>query len=93
MFGSHCISHWATTQTTLSLSSTEAELHGIGKGISHALGLKSLYADLGKRFDLRIHPDATAAIGIARRRGLGKTHRLQGLMHPGQSPQQGSQVG
>ena len=42
MFGSHCVRHWATTQTTLSLSSGEAEIHGIGKGISHALGLWSL---------------------------------------------------
>ena len=44
MFGSHCIRHWATTQATLSLSSGEVESHGIGKGISHALSLKSLYA-------------------------------------------------
>ena len=76
MFGTHCVRHWATTQTTLSLSSGEAELHGIGKGISHALGLKSLYADLGKRVDLRIHSDATTAIGTARRRGLGKLRHL-----------------
>ena len=30
MFGSHCVRHWATNQTTLSLSSGEAELHGFG---------------------------------------------------------------
>ena len=51
-------------------------MHGIGKGISPALGLKSLYGDLGKRVDLRIHSDATAAIGMARRCGLGKLRHL-----------------
>ena len=76
MFDSNCVRHWATTQTTLSLSSGEAELHGIGKGISHALGLRSLYADLGKKVELKIHSDATAAIGIARRRGLSKLRHL-----------------
>jgi len=76
MFGNHCVRHWATTQTTLSLSSGEAELHGIGKGIAQAMGLRSLYADLGVKIDLRVHSDATAAIGIARRRGLGKLRHL-----------------
>ena len=76
MFGSHGVRHWATTQTTLSLPSGEAELHGIGKGISHALSLRSMYADLGRKVELMIHSDATAAIGIARRRGLGKLRHL-----------------
>ena len=76
MFGAHNIRHWATTQTTLSLSSGEAELHGIGKGIQHALGLRSLFKDMGMDIKLRVHSDATAAIGIARRRGLGKLRHL-----------------
>ena len=76
LFGSHCVRHWATTQTTLSLSSGEAELHDIGRGIAQAIGLKSLYADLGVKLDLRVHSDATAAIGIARRLGLGKLRHL-----------------
>ena len=36
----------------------------------------SLYADLGKKVELMIHSDATTAIGIARRRGLGKLKHL-----------------
>ena len=35
-----------------------------------------VYADLGKKVELKIHPDATAAISIAKRRGLGKLRRL-----------------
>ena len=76
MYGSHCIKHWATTQTTLSLSSGESELHGIGRGIQNALGFRSMARDLNIDMPLRIHSDATAAIGIARRRGLGKMRHL-----------------
>ena len=32
--------------------------------------------DLGFRYDVQVHSDATAAIGIARRRGLGKVRHL-----------------
>ena len=40
------------------------------------MGLQSLAADLGIRLDITIMTDATAAIGIARRRGLGKVRHL-----------------
>ena len=53
-----------------------AELHGIAKGILHAIGLQSLRNDLGWSCKLRVHGDAVAAIGIARRRGLGKIRHL-----------------
>lgn len=47
MNGSQCIKHWSSTQTTLSLSSGESELHGIAKGIKQALGVQSMCADIG----------------------------------------------
>ena len=40
------------------------------------MGLRSMYADLGYKMNIRTHSDATAAIGIARRRGLGKLRHL-----------------
>ena len=76
MLGPHCVRHWSTTQSTISLSSGEAELHGISKGMSHAMGMQSLCHDLGWHYKIRVHSDATAAIGIARRRGLGKIRHL-----------------
>ena len=76
LVGGHCVRHYSTTQSTISLSSGEAELHGIGKGIQHAMGLRSMYADLGYKMTITVHSDATAAIGIARRRGLGKLRHL-----------------
>ena len=76
MHGMHCIKHWSTTQTTISLSSAEAELHGIAKGASQALGMRSIARDLGGEMKIVILTDASAAIGIVRRRGLGKIRHL-----------------
>ena len=41
MRGSHLIKHLSQTQTTVALSSGEAELTGICRGASHGLGLQS----------------------------------------------------
>ena len=76
MRGLHPIKHWSLTQTTVALSSGEAELGGICRGASIALGLQSLSKDLGFIVNLEILTDATAAIGICRRRGLGKIRHL-----------------
>jgi hypothetical protein len=76
MIGPHCVKHSSKTQTTVSLSSGEAELHGICAGTAIGLGLQSLCKDLGFHYEVRVHSDATAAIGIARRRGLGKIRHL-----------------
>ena len=54
----------------------EAELSGICRGASIALGLQSLAKDLGVELRIEILTDATAAIGICRRRGLGKIRHL-----------------
>ena len=70
------IRHWSKTQTTLALSSGEAELHGINTGITQGLGLQSIARDLGFSVKIRIHTDATAALGMCRRRGLGKVRHL-----------------
>ena len=59
----HCVKHWSVAQTTLSLSSGESELHGISKGVSMGLGMKSIIQDMGLKVRLRIHSDACAAIG------------------------------
>ena len=76
MRGNHCIKHWSATQSTVALSSGEAELGGICRGASIGLGLQSLALDLGISLDLEVLTDATAAIGICRRRGLGKIRHL-----------------
>ena len=39
LHGTHLVKHWSTTQKTTALSSGEAELYGVVKGASEALGL------------------------------------------------------
>lgn len=76
LLGGCLIKHWSKTQSTISLSSGEAELHGIAMGAAQGIGLQSLLKDLGWKVELKIWSDATAAIGIARRKGLGKIRHL-----------------
>ena len=76
MHGQHLIKQWSLTQTTVALSSAEAELCGICKGTSIALGLQAVAQDLGLTWSLTIRTDAAAAIGVCRRRGLGKIRHL-----------------
>ena len=73
---SHSIKHWSKTQATVCLSSGEAELRGIGHGLAEALGIQPIARDLGLHWEVHLHSDATAAIGIARRTGMGKIRHL-----------------
>ena len=74
--GKHLVKHWAHTQSTVALSSAEAELTGISKGAAQGLGIQSIGSDLGIKLNLKVMSDASAAIGISRRRGLGKVRHL-----------------
>ena len=76
MAGTCCLKHWSKTQSTIALSSGEAELSGIAYGTAQTLGLQSVLRDLGMDLKVRIFSDATAAIGIAKRRGLGRIRHL-----------------
>ena len=74
--GTHLLKHWSSTQTTVTLSSAEAELNGICRGASTGLGLQTMAKDLGFSWALQIQTDATAAVRICRRRGLGRIRHL-----------------
>ena len=76
MIGGCMVKHWSKTQSTIALSSGEAELSGIGSGMAQAIGIQSLAADMAWTLHPRVHSDATAAIGISKRRGLGKIRHL-----------------
>ena len=74
--GRHMLKVWSKTQTTVALSSAEAELTGICTGASQGIGMRSMMADLGFKWSLIMRSDAAAAIGICKRRGLGKVRHL-----------------
>ena len=74
--GTHLIKHWSCIQRAVTLSSAEAELYGLVKGTTEALGIQSWGLDLGLTMQVRIHADSAAAIGICRRSGIGRVRHL-----------------
>ena len=76
MHNGHGVKPYSVTQSTLCLSSGRNELHGISKGVSTGHGMQSIAKYLGFDISVSIHSDACAAIGIARRRGLGQIRHL-----------------
>ena len=75
-YGDHMIKTWASTQQVVALSSGEAELYALVKGASQAVGIMSMMMDYGIKAEGIVHTDATAAIGIAHRVGLGRTRHI-----------------
>jgi hypothetical protein len=79
MMGAHTLKTWATNQAVLALSSGEAEYYAIVKAASVAIGIRSLAADMGITFEcpITIKSDASAAIGIGSRVGIGKVRHIE----------------
>ena len=74
--GSHTIKTWSTSQHCVALSSGEAELYALVRGAAQSKGLMSMLKDFGMNVCTTVCTDATAAIGIAHRQGLGKVRHL-----------------
>ncbi len=70
MWGGALIKSWSSTQSTIALSSAEAELYAMSRCAQQALSLVSLASDFGIKMLPTIHSDASAAIGVAFRSGL-----------------------
>ena len=76
MHGNHMIKSWSSTQHCIALSSGEAELYALVKAAAQVKGMMSLAFNFGKEVKGRVCTDAAAAIGMAWRRGLGKTRHI-----------------
>ena len=76
MWGGSLIKPWSRTLLTIALSSGESELGALTKGAAEGLGLAALLRDFDCEIKLRIKSDATAAIGIASRQGLGRLRHV-----------------
>ena len=68
---------WSRTQSTVALSSAEAELAAMVAGIVDAKLVQSLLQELGEKVRLVLYSDSTAAIGHTQRQGLGRMRHLQ----------------
>ena len=75
MLGAHTVKGWSKTQSLIALSSCESELYAALKASADALGLVALLQDLGYIVKGEIWGDASAALGIINRKGLGKKTR------------------
>ena len=72
MVGKHLIKAYSKTQATVAMISAEGELYAMVTAASEALGLRSMAKDFGIVLSPWLWVDASAAIGIARRKDFGK---------------------
>ena len=76
MWGRALLKSWSRTQTLIALSSGEAELAAVTKAAAESFGIQATLKDFGFSTRIEIHSDATAAIGICKRQGLGRVRHL-----------------
>ena len=76
MYGTHLLRSWSKTQGTIALSSGESETLAAIRGGTEALGMLSLLHDLGVDITSTLRLDASAALGILQRKGVGKIRHL-----------------
>ena len=78
MLGKCTIKTWSSTQNVVALSSGEAEYYGLVKAASHGIGMRNLLHDLRyTRIEgIQLLTDASAAMGIASRRGVRKVRHI-----------------
>ena len=67
---------WSRTMEVIALSSGESELAAVVRGTTEALGVQALLKDFGIDVAISLKSDATAAIGIVKRLGLGRVRHL-----------------
>ena len=59
------------------LSSGESEYYALVKASSQSIGLQSMLCDVCVNSDIEVKTDASAAVGIASRRGLGRVRHIE----------------
>lgn len=74
--GGHVLKTWSRTQSTIALSSGEAELYAITKAACHCMGAAAMVFDFKYQTDARINTHSTAALGMVYGRGVGRTRHL-----------------
>ena len=77
MLGQHCMRAWASTQTTVALSSAEAELVALVRASTEALGFSQLCSEFRVPVEVQVFADASAALAVAARKGCGRMRHLR----------------
>ena len=76
MHGGYLLKAFSRTQANIALSSAEAELYATVLAASEGLGMKAMARDFAMTMSPYVNVDASAAIGIVQRKGLGKLRHL-----------------
>ena len=76
MHGFLLVKAYSLTQSNIALVSVEAEFHARVATASEALGLVAMTEDFGDKTESHPYADASAAIGVANREGLGRMRHL-----------------
>ena len=76
IIGAHTIKGWSKTQSLVALSSGESELYATLKAAAETLGVMSMMKDLNWKVTGQIYGDASVALGVINRTGLGKTRHI-----------------
>ena len=76
MRGQHLIKAWSRNQNIVALSSAESEFHSTVKAAMEGIGMITMAASLGEKCTVRMHVDASAALGVIQRKGVGKIRHL-----------------
>ena len=61
----------------MAISSAESELYATVKTTAEAWGIRSMWSDLGIQVRVSVQVDASAALGIIERKGLGKVRHIE----------------
>lgn len=74
--GRHLLKTWCKTQAVIALSSAEAELYGLVRASAEALGIASMFKDFGRTVSVQVLGDASAALAVIQRQGIGRIRHL-----------------
>ena len=70
MVGLHTLRTWSTTQSTVAMSSAEAEYYALVEGAVRSIGLQSMMKQLGLEKQIFLLTDSSAAKSFSSQRGM-----------------------
>ena len=76
LLGQHCIKTWSLTQSSIALSSAEAEYYAMVEGATKGIGVRTMLGEIGLEVKLTLATGSSAAKSLASRRGIGKIWHL-----------------
>ena len=78
VLGKHCLKTWSSTQSTVAMSSAEAEYYAMVEGATRGLGLQTMLQEMGVHAGVLVaSTDSSSAKSFASKRGLGKIRHME----------------